>query len=386
MISGKYTKLDKICAFRTGKLNSDAAVQNGIYPFFTCAQETYAINTAAFNTEAVILGGNNANGIFPLKYYNGAFNAYQRTYVIESKDSNIVLPRFLYFALRLSLRAFQQQSIGVATQYLTKSILDNFEIFVPDCIRPQEKIVSILASYDDLIENNRRRIKLLEESARLLYQEWFINFRFPGHEKTRFSNGLPEGWRKLTISDIADTIGGGTPSTHIHQYWEDGNVVWFVPKDLTNNRSIVLLDSERKITALGLSKSSAKMLPPETILMSSRASIGYFGIYEGACCTNQGFISCIPKLDYVRMYLLHNLMQRVNEIIGLAGGTTYKEINKTTFRAMSVILPEDKLLKTFDELAYTCLKQCRILMKQNQKLAEARDLLLPRLMSGEIEV
>lgn len=293
-------------------------------------------------------------------------------------------PKFIYYFLKSFLKGIQSDKAAVPG--LNRNDLHARSARVTRNSVSQMRIASILSAYDDLIENNRRRIKLLEESARLLYQEWFINFRFPGHEKTMFSNGLPEGWKRLTISDVADTVGGGTPSTNVHQYWEDGNVVWFVPKDLTNNRSIVLLDSERKITALGLSKSSAKMLPPETILMSSRASIGYFGIYEGACCTNQGFISCIPKLDYVRMYLLHNLMQRVNEIIGLAGGTTYKEINKTTFRAMSVILPEDKLLKTFDELAYTCLKQCRILMKQNQKLAEARDLLLPRLMSGEIEV
>src|ERR1700741_2163947 len=110
-----YKKLGEICSFKTGKLDSNAAVHNGEFPFFTCAQETYRIDRAAFDTEAVLLGGNNAAGIYPIKYYNGAFNAYQRTYVIEPLDKNVLSTRFLYFALSQAVSRFQSASIGAAT-------------------------------------------------------------------------------------------------------------------------------------------------------------------------------------------------------------------------------------------------------------------------------
>ena len=195
-------KLVDICSMRTGKLNSNAAVPNGVFPFFTCAQETYSINKAAFNTEAVLLGGNNANGVFPLKYYKGKFNAYQRTYIIETLDRNVLDTRYLFYALQPALSKFQSAAIGAVTQYLTKSILDNFKIGVPD-INVQKRIVDLLSPYDDLIENNRRRIALLEEAARLLYREWFVHFHFPGHEHLKIIDGLPEGWVKKELGELA---------------------------------------------------------------------------------------------------------------------------------------------------------------------------------------
>jgi len=250
----------------------------------------------------------------------------------------------------------------------------------------QDKIAGILSKYDDLIENNSRRIKLLEDSARLLYQEWFIDLRFPGHEHIKIVDGVPEGWAKLTIEEVAYTIGGGTPSTKIHEYWDGGDVMWFSPTDLTKNDCLVLLDSAKKITESGLNKSSAKLLPPKTILMTSRASIGYFGIFDGVASTNQGFISLIPKKEYLRWYLLFNLRQRVGEIIGLAGGSTFKEINKTTFRAMPIIVPAEGLIEQFYDFFDEIYKQIRVIKKQTEKLAQARDILLPRLMNGTITI
>lgn len=160
----------------------------------------------------------------------------------------------------------------------------------------QYRIADMLSAYDDLIENNKRRIALLEESARQLYKEWFVRFRFPGHEHVEIIDGVPEGWQRETIADIAETVGGGTPSTNVPQYWEDGKITWFVPKDLTQNRSLVLLDSEKKITEQGLQKSSAKMLPPETILMSIRASIRYFGIFDGRPVLIKGLFRLSQRL------------------------------------------------------------------------------------------
>jgi type I restriction enzyme S subunit len=274
---------------------------------------------------------------------------------------------------------------GTNVPHISANQIKSFKVQIPP-LKTQNKIADILSKYDDLIENNRRRIELLEESARLLYREWFVHLRFPGHEHTPIIDGIPEGWEIKKIEDICKTIGGGTPSTKNPEYWNDGNITWVTPTDVTKNNCLALLDSEKKITELGLKKSSAKLVPPETILMTSRASVGFFALMDREVCTNQGFISIVPYQDDYRMYLLHNLMQRVEEIRSHAGGSTYREINKTRFRNFEILIPSNFLLKQFQDQAYKILQQVRLLNKQNQKLSQARDLLLPRLMNGEITV
>ena len=279
-------KLADICSMQTGKLNSNAAVQNGIFPFFTCAQETYRINKAAFNTEAVLLGGNNANGVFPLKYYKGEFNAYQRTYVMETLDRSVLDTRYLFYALQPALSGFQAASIGAATQYLTKSILDYFKIGVPD-LNAQKKIVDLLSSYDDLIENNRRRIALLEEAARLLYRKWFVHFRFPGHELVTIKRGVPEGWERTTIGARFVTVLGGTPSRKNPEFW-NGDVSWINSGEV--NKVRILVASEF-ITEEGLAKSAAKLMPSgTTVLAITGATLGQVSRIEIEASANQSVV------------------------------------------------------------------------------------------------
>ena len=252
-------------------------------------------------------------------------------------------------------------------------------------LQAQSRIADILSAYDELIENNRRRIQLLEEAARLLYREWFVHLRFPGHEHVAVVDGVPEGWERKKIADVCETVGGGTPSTNVAEYW-DGDITWVVPTDVTRNDSLVLLDSERKITEKGLRESSAKMVPPEAILMTSRASVGFFALMDQPVCTNQGFISIIPHDRNLRMYLLFNLMSRVDEIRGNAKGSTYPEISKGRFREMCVIIPSETLVNEFSGIGKDIVDQVRCLKRTMLQLAIARDLLLPRLLNGEISV
>lgn len=164
MDSWKKHKLKDLVSFRTGKLDSNAAVDGGQYPFFTCAPETLAIDDYVFDTTAIILAGNNATGVFPIKFYSGKFNCYQRTYVIENINTIECDLKFIYFALQMQLSFLQSLSIGAATKFLTKRLLDNLKLPLP-CLQTQQKIAVILSAYDDLIENNLKRIKLLEEMA-----------------------------------------------------------------------------------------------------------------------------------------------------------------------------------------------------------------------------
>ena len=276
-------------------------------------------------------------------------------------------------------------AVGAAQRTISLSALRNIVIALPP-LDKQRRVTDILSAYDEFIENNQKQIKLLEEAAQRLYKEWFVDLRFPGHENTPIMDGVPEGWRKETISDICDTIGGGTPSTSKSEYYSDGTIRWVTPTDLTKANSLILLDSEKKITIDGLNNSSAKLLPPYTILMTSRASIGYFALCEFEVCTNQGFISCVPCCAEMRYYLLFNLMERVDEIKGKATGSTFLEISKRAFRDMEIIVPNNELLLRFTTIIDPIIKEQRTLTKIIAHLQQARDRLLPKLMSGELEV
>ncbi|MDE6689210.1 MAG: restriction endonuclease subunit S, partial [Prevotella sp.] len=245
----------------------------------------------------------------------------------------------------------------------------------------QCKIASILSAYDSLIENNTKRIRLLEQMAENLYKEWFVRFRFPGYENTEFVNGLPKGWKIERIGALCETIGGGTPSTEKAEYW-NGNIKWVTPSDITSKSSLPLLNIEGRITEEGLKKSSAKMLPPHSILMTSRASIGFFGIAPEPVCTNQGFISIVPNEESMRMYMLYSLKMRREEIIANANGATFLEISKGRFRNMKMIVPTNDLLEKFELKCQYIFNLVLTLERQSALLTHQRDLLLPRLMSG----
>lgn len=281
--------------------------------------------------------------------------------------------RYLYYNLK---NPSQQERLrnhkgGSAQPFLSLKTLRGYKIQFHKFNSTQRKIASILSAYDDLIENNLKRIKLLEEKVFASYKLIVKN----------------EKLEEFTIEEICDTIGGGTPATGNPNFWNEGDIQWFSPTDLTKHHSIVLLDSEKKITELGLQKSSAKLVPPKTILMTSRASIGYFGLINKPASTNQGFINIIPFNENHRAYILFDLKNRKEEIIGNANGSTFLEISKGKFRQMKMKLPKDnKVLENFEREFEIIFKFIENLLEQNTHLREARDILLPRLMSGEIEV
>jgi len=378
MKTSQKEKLGDICTIRTGKLDSNAAVEGGKYPFFTCAQETFSIDKFAFDTEAVLLGGNNANGIFPLKYYQGKFNAYQRTYIIESKDRSKVLNKFVYFSLRPVLDYFKSASIGAATQYLTKPVLDNLKINLPD-IYIQRSIIDIVYIYDDLINNNRRRIQLLEEAARLLFCEWFVYFRFPDYEKVKMVDGIPEGWKKEKINRLVIFKRGVEPgSDNYLETYESGSFPFFRVSDLVNRNPSIFVDEQYAKSAL---------LKKSDIVISLDGSVGIVSMgLEG--CYSTGIRKLIIKDKKINRSYLYFLMKShyIQGVINAyAKGTTIQHAGEA-IKYMNSILPPQNLMDLFDEIISPAFNEILILLDQNRKLAQARDLLLPRLMSGAIEV
>ena len=272
-------------------------------------------------------------------------------------------PRFVYYLLIQNKELIRGVGLGggAATPILNKTTFSRIRLRVP-LQSSWTCIASILSAYDALIENNQRRIQLLEQAARLLYKEWFVHLRFPGHEHVAITDGVPEGWEKRKMSEVCESAGGGTPSTKVSEYW-NGDITWVVPSDVTKNDCLALLDSERKISERGLRESSAKMVPSETILMTSRASVGFFALMDSEVCTNQGFINIIPHNDEMRMYLLFNLMSRVTEIRSNAKGTTYPEISKGRFRGMDVVIPPRTLAREYGQFATDIIQQVRCLKR-----------------------
>ena len=326
----------------------------------------------------VVIGRKGSLGT--IHYVNGPYWPHDTT--LWSKDLKGNHPRFVYYFLHTL--GLEHYDVGNSNPTLNRNHIHGLAIKIPK-YGIQERIASILSAYDALIENNRRRIQLLERAARLLYKEWFVHLRFPSHEHVNIKNGVPEGWERKTLANVCETIGGGTPSTKVAEYW-DGDITWIVPSDVTKNDCLVLLDSERKITNKGLRESSAKIVPAETILMTSRASVGFFALMDFEVCTNQGFINIIPHDDETRMYLLFNLMSRVTEIRSNAKGTTYPEISKGRFRGMEIIVPEKTFLIEFANISSDIIRQERCLKRSITQLTQARALLLPRLMNGEVAV
>ena len=324
----------------------------------------------------VVIGRKGSLGT--IHYVDGQYWPHDTT--LWSKDLKGNHPGFVYYFLHTL--GLERYDVGNSNPTLNRNHIHKLPIQIPEYYI-QERIASILSAYDDLNEYNRRRIQLLEQTGRLLYKEWFVHLRFPGNENVKVKDGLPVEWKLRKIADVCETVGGGTPSTKVSDYW-DGDVTWVVPTDVTKNDCLVLHDSARKITEKGLRESSAQLVPAKTILMTSRASVGFFALMDVEACTNQGFINIIPHDEKMRMYLLFNLMSRVEEIRSNARGTTYPEINKGRFGQMEIVIPDKDLLVQFSNIVSQVVKQVGLLRRLSLQVMKGRGLLLPKLMSRTI--
>ncbi|MBU1209491.1 MAG: restriction endonuclease subunit S [Proteobacteria bacterium] len=296
---------------------------------------------------------------------------------------------FIYYLLSTKKEHIKNIAGGAATPIVSKSAFSDVFVEIPELI-VQKKITAILSAYDDLIENNLRRIKISEEMAQTLYREWFVKFRFPGHQKVKMVNSplgkIPEGWEIRQIDEVIETLGGGTPSTKEPSYWEGGNINWYSPSDLTASGSMFITGSSKKITQLGLDKSSAKLFPAYSLMMTSRATIGVISINTEKACTNQGFITCIPNDRLSVFHLYFWIKENREKIISVASGATFKEISRGEFREFPIVVPPLLIENTFVETVEPIRRLIENLIKKNHNLVVTRDLLLPKLISGELDI
>ena len=352
-------------------------------------------------------------------------------------NPNIADSEFIYYFFKshqgryeLLKNASQVGTPGIG-QPLTS--LKNIEIKLPS-LGEQRKIAKILSDLDDKIHINNQINQTLESIAQALFKSWFVDFDpvrakiaakqegkdaelaamcaisgkseielqqmaeddfaalrataalFPDELVESELGEVPKGWEVSTVGEQVQTVGGGTPSTKNVDFWDDGIHYWTTPKDLSNLTDKILLNTERKITDAGLKKISSGLLPKDTVLMSSRAPVGYLALSKIEVAINQGYIAILPNTKYSAEYLIQWCEANMAEIKGRASGTTFQEISKKNFREISFVCPDDKVVVSYTKTVKTLYDEITSKAKENQSLINLRDTLLPKLMSGEISL
>lgn len=321
-------------------------------------------------------------------------------YVAPKSDLDM---RWLYYAIKHY--KLGEVDDGSPIPSTTRAAVYMLDLDVPP--PPEQRaIAQILGTLDDKIELNRRRNETLEAMARALFKSWFIDFDpvrakaksrnpklpkaiadlFPSRLVDSELGEIPEGWRVGQIGDLADVVGGSTPSTAEAAYWEGGTHYWATPKDLSQLTVPVLLDTERRITDRGLAQVGSGLLPVGTILLSSRAPIGYLAIAEVPIAVNQGFIAMKPRIDVPGFFLLLWAHTNHEEILSRANGSTFLEISKSNFRPIPITIPQPGILSAFDRLATPLYRSIVARERESQALASLRTALLPKLIAGELRV
>ena len=302
-------------------------------------------------------------------------------YVISQSQFRVrcndkVLPEYLVYYFHTPIGQHKLLSnasqVGVPALARPSSTFQQIEVVLPE-LSIQKCVVEIISTIQKKIVNNQELNDNLEQQAQSYFQELFVD------------NADPE-WAIGTISDLGTVVGGRTPSKAKPEYYTESGIAWITPKDLSINKSKFVSHGENDITELGLKNSSAAIMPEGTVLFSSRAPIGYIAIAAGEVTTNQGFKSVVPKPEIGTPFVYFFLKNTLPVIEGMASGSTFKEVSGSTMKNVPAVIPDAETLAKFSDFCAPIFAQQRILEEQNQSLATLRDNLLPKLMSGEIDV
>ena len=377
MSEWKMYKLGKIAAFRTGKLNSNAEIPNGDYPFFTCSPTTLRINQYAFDCEALLLAGNNAEGNFSLKYYNGKFNAYQRTYVITIPDTNIIQYKYLYYSLILKIDELKNNSVGSATKFLTMPIINDIDLIAPS-LPTQTQIAQILTSFDDKIELLGQMNQTLETMAQTIFKEWFVDFNFPGFDG-EMVGGMPKGWRKEAIDKNIEFLNGLALQK-------------FPPLDENDYLPVIKIREMRQ----GISNSSDMastqisekyIIEDGDILFSWSGSLDVVLWCGGKGALNQHLFK-VTSVKYPKWFYYHwtKCFLPMYQSIASDKATTMGHIQRKHLTESLINIPDFEVLSKGNDILEPIIDKITNNSIQIQNLTQLRDTLLPKLMSGAVRV
>jgi type I restriction enzyme S subunit len=356
--------------------------------------------------------------------------------VLLRSDGSVIYPPFLRWLVQGNEWWEQVNkflNVGAVFDSLKCKDIPNFNLTIPS-LKEQKRITDILSSLDNKIELNNKVNQTLESITQAIFKSWFIDFDpvrakiaakqngedpelaamcaisgkseaeleqiakedfaelqataalFPDELVESELGVVPKGWVVSIVGEQVQTVGGGTPSTKNADFWDNGIHHWTTPKDLSNLTDKILLNTERKITDIGLKKISSGLLPKNTVLMSSRAPVGYLALAKIEVAINQGYIAILPNTKYSAEYLIHWCKANMAEIKGRASGTTFQEISKKNFREINFISPDEKVIAVYTRTAKTLYDEITLKAKEKQSLINLRDTLLPKLLLGEVEI
>ena len=362
----------------------------------------------------------------------------QNTSAIAPKKIN---PRYLYLVLnsRFIKNQIESSVVGSTQKTLSLKAINNLDIPRFETLI-EDKIAKIGGNFDDKIELNTQINQTLEQIAQALFKSWFVDFDpvkakidvleaggtaeaaelaamgtiaakspeqladmqqsqpkayqqlaqtaalFPATMQDSELGEIPKGWTKSTIGEEVYISGGGTPSTSTIDFWRNGSINWTTPKDLSRLRYKVLTSTERQITEAGLKKISSGLLPVNTILMSSRAPVGYLAIAKIPVAINQGYIAMQPKKNLSPEFILQWATANIDEIKQRSSGTTFTEISKKNFKPIPIVVPDEKLTKKYSIYAKDIYEKIHAAIEETRALSSIRDTLLPKLLSGQIDL
>ncbi len=399
-------KLTNACNIVTGKLDSNAAVPDGHYPFFTCAPDPLKIDSFAFDGPAILLAGNNAAGNFHCQRYDGKFNAYQRTYVITAKQGYDI--DFIYYSLLINLQLFRKIAQGSQTKFLTMEILDGFEFDNLPYIK-QIVLAKVLKNIDLKIANNNAICADLEAMAKLLYDYWFVQFDFPDENgKPYKSSGgkmvwnedlkreIPEGWKVGRVGDMISTERGisySTPNIATGQGVPMLNLATFMP-----GGGDYKADGLKHF--LGDYPQNKVLKPYELIMCNTQQTAIKFetdiigramlvpDIFDGDVVFSH-HVNVIRTLNEdMKYYLLYlfNSDYYHKYISGFTNGTNILGLSFNGVEDYLTEVPDEGILKMFGEWIHGFEKKKSQVLLENEQLASLRDFLLPMLMNGQVKV
>ena len=284
---------------------------------------------------------------------------------LTSFDKNIVYPQFLnYYLSQPFMKGYMESlAIGAAQAKLGIYKIEKMKLSLPD-IDIQKRVVKIISKYDELIEVNNQRIKLLEKTAEELYKEWFVRFRFPNYQNTEFENGIPKGWLVSNLGKHADIFTG---KSNRQDAVDEGKFVFFDRSQETKHSNIWLYDCEGII------------VPGEGTSFIPRYYKGKFDLHQRCYCVS-------PAANDMSMYIYYYMMLNRHYFLSVATGATVPSLRLKNFTSMKIVIPSQDILNEFQRIALNSIHMVNKLREQNENLIKQRDLLLPRLMSGKLEV
>ena len=325
-------------------------------------------STKLLQKDDIIISARGTVGEMAMIPFPMAFN--QSCYGIRAKKG--INSTFLYYLLKNSISKLKLMTHGSVFDTITRDTFATLIVGMPD-ESTQEAIAVTLAAIDDKIELNNKINDNLQQQAYAYFLQLFIENADPS-------------WHVGTIADLGTVVGGGTPSKAKPEYYTDDGIAWITPKDLSIDKSKFIAHGENDISELGYRNSSATMMPAGTVLFSSRAPIGYIAIASNEVTTNQGFKSVVPHPEigtpFVYYFLIHNLPL----IESKASGSTFKEVSGSVMKSVEAVVPDSNTIAKFNDFCRPVFEMQEKLEQENRKLAAMRDSLLPRLMSGEIDV